>query len=174
MIFQGLEERRLVFSKLLGGQSVYLVGVDQPILIFIKEVIGRQIDFAPTGFVVRRGNSDVSRNILSQQFVQSINHCVDCASCVKDIIDNEQLVFMGQSLDEITQTVDLDLPFLLVDTLLVRGRSYRDVVGLYARISKYFLHSDANRRTTAPNTDDKGWFEAAIDDLGTQLKRIVQ
>ena len=81
---------------------------------------------------------------------------------------------MGQSLHEITQTVDLDVPFLLIDALLVRGCSYRDVVGFNAGVGKYLLHSDANGRTTTPNTDDKGRFEAAIDDLGTQLKRIVQ
>ena len=81
---------------------------------------------------------------------------------------------MGQSLHEITQTVDLDVPFLLVDTLLVRGCSYRDVIGFNARVGKYLLHSDADRRTATPNTDDKGGFEAAVDDLGTQSKRIVQ
>ena len=81
---------------------------------------------------------------------------------------------MGKSLHEITQTVDLDVSFLLVDTLLVRGCSNRDVVGFNTGVGKYFLHSDTDRRTTTPNTDDKGGFEAAIDDLGTQLKRIVQ
>ena len=81
---------------------------------------------------------------------------------------------MGQSLHEITQTVDLDMPFLLVDALLVRRRSYGNVVGFNTGVGKYLLHSDANGRATTPNTHDKGGFEAAIDDLGTQLKRIVQ
>ena len=66
------------------------------------------------------------------------------------------------------------LVFLLIDTLFVGGCPDSDVVSLNARVGKDFLYCDAHRCAAAPNTHNEGGFEAAVDDLGTQLKRIVQ
>ena len=81
---------------------------------------------------------------------------------------------MGESLDQIAQAIDLDAAFLLIDAVFVGRGADRDVVGLDTGVGENFLYRDAHGRTPAPNRDNKGRLEAAIDDLGTQSKRIVQ
>ena len=81
---------------------------------------------------------------------------------------------MCETLYEIAQAVDFDMTFLLIDTLFVGRCPDGDVIGLNAGVGKNFLHRDTHRRAAAPNAHNEGGFEATIDDLGTQLKRIVQ
>ena len=66
------------------------------------------------------------------------------------------------------------MAFLLIDALFVGRRPDGDVVGLNAGVGEDFLNCDAYGCAAAPNAHNEGGFEAAVDDLGTQLKRIVQ
>ena len=81
---------------------------------------------------------------------------------------------MRKALHQIAQAVDFNMAFLLIDTLLVGRCPDGDVVSLNARLGEDFLNCDPYRCATAPNAHNECGFEAAVDDLGTQLKRIVQ
>ena len=95
------------------------------------------------------------------------DHRLNRQAGIKYIVDYQQAILLAAILNQVVHAMNTDLVGSAVDPL-VRGCTYRNMIGFDTEPGKQFLHRDTHRCATTPDRYHQGRAKTILDDLCAQ------